>query len=212
MSLADEIQKLRDLHRSGALNEAEFETAKARLLGNGGPPSMPPAPEAAPPPVPSPAWSTAQNYAPPQATLATPGTGTDAATRQWAMLIHLSQLAGFIVPLAGMVVPIVLWQIKKRELPGIDAHGCHATNWIITELIFGIICIPLCFIIIGIPLLIALGLVGVIFPVIAGIKANNGELWRYPLSFTFFRPLAADGAVAAGSNPASGDDWPSLPR
>ncbi len=35
-SLADEIQKLRDLHQSGALNDAEFETAKARIPGNTG--------------------------------------------------------------------------------------------------------------------------------------------------------------------------------
>lgn len=193
MSLADEIQKLRDLHQSGALNDAEFEAAKARILGNSAPPPLPAAPEFAPPPGSVSDYPPAQHYAPPQAALGTPSGNSDAATNQWAMLIHLTQLAGFVVPVAGMVVPIVLWQIKKNELPGIDAHGCHSANWIITELILFAICIPLAFVLIGIPLLIVLGIVGVIFPVIAGIKANNGELWRYPLSFTFFRPQTSDG-------------------
>lgn len=37
------------------------------------------------------------------------------------------------------------------------------------------------FVFIGIFLMIALGLIGIAFPIIAGIKANNGEFWRYPL-------------------------------
>ncbi len=195
MSLADEIQKLRDLHRSGALNDAEFETAKARLLSGSVPPPLPSSPE------PGQGRDPAQHYAPPQAALTIAAGTNDSLTQQWAMLIHISQLAGFVVPLAGMVVPIVLWQIKKKELPGIDAHGCHSANWIITELILLAICIPLAFVLIGIPLLIVLGIVGIIFPVIAGIKANNGELWRYPMSFTFFRPQTVSGAESPDAPP-----------
>ncbi len=209
MNLADEIQKLRDLHQSGALNDAEFESAKARLLSGSAPP--PPVP----PPLPhahSFAQSPPSHYAPPMAPLVSrPAAGSSAATNQWAMFIHLSQLAGFIVPLAGMVVPIILWQIKKNELPGIDAHGCHAANWIITELILAIIFGILCLVLIGIPLLIILCVVGVVFPIIAGIKASSGELWRYPMSFTFFRPQAFVPPAEPASNAAQGD-WPDQQR
>jgi len=45
----------------------------------------------------------------------------------------------------------------------------------------------LIFVIIGIPLLLLLCLVGVIFPIIGGIKASDGQVWKYPLSITFFR-------------------------
>lgn len=211
MNLADDIQKLRDLHQSGALNDAEFEAAKSRLLGGSAPPPLPPAQSFSPPPPETYAQPPAHNYAPPQAPLTTPPAETDAATRQWAMLIHLTQLAGFVVPLAGLVVPIVLWQIKKQELPGIDAHGCHAANWIITELILGIVCIPLCFVLIGIPLLIVLGVLGIVFPIIAGVKANNGELWRYPMSFTFFRPQATVGTTSPDST-ANRAEWPDQTR
>jgi phage shock protein C len=39
MSTADELEKLRALHASGALNDAEFAHAKAQLLGTSGSPA-----------------------------------------------------------------------------------------------------------------------------------------------------------------------------
>jgi uncharacterized Tic20 family protein len=168
MSLADEIQKLQSLRQSGALSDAEFEAAKARLLGAGaGPPPVPPALPLAP---------------------AVPSAPSEESARQWAMFLHLSVLAGYVLPVAGLVAPVVIWQMKKKEMPWIDAHGCNAVNWIITFVIAFVVCIPLFLVLIGFPLMIALGVVGIIFPVVAAVKANNGELWRYPVSFTFFRP------------------------
>jgi uncharacterized Tic20 family protein len=105
----------------------------------------------------------------------------------WVVLIHLSQLFGFAVPMAGLVVPIVLWLLKKDESEVIDTHGRIVINWIITEFILMIVFIILCFILIGIPLLIALLVVGIIFPIIGAIKANNGEIWPYPCSIQFFK-------------------------
>lgn len=112
---------------------------------------------------------------------------TDKDTRQWAMFLHLSLLAGFVIPLAGLVAPIIIWQIKKEELPAIDAHGKVVMNWIISALIYGAVCFVLAFVIIGIPLLFVLSLLHVIFAIIGGIKANNGELWKYPLSISFLK-------------------------
>ncbi len=110
----------------------------------------------------------------------------DRQSRTWAMMLHLSMLAGiFAVPVAGLVVPILIWQLKKDEMPWLDPHGKNAVNWILSALLYAVICIPLVFVLIGIPLLMILGLLGVIFPVIAGIKANNGEVWKYPLSIRF---------------------------
>ncbi len=106
-------------------------------------------------------------------------------TRLWAMTLHLSLLAGFIVPLAGLVAPIVIWQLKKNDLPGIDVHGKIALNWIMSFVIYVVVSSILVFLLIGIPLLVVLGVLAVIFPLVGGIKANNGEAWRYPLSIRF---------------------------
>ena len=110
----------------------------------------------------------------------------DQATRQWATFLHLSLLAGILVPGAGFVLPIVLWQVKKDELPGIDAHGKVVANWLLSALIYGVASSLLMFVLIGFPLLGILALLTLIFPIIGGIKANEGVLWPYPLSIKFF--------------------------
>ena len=107
--------------------------------------------------------------------------------KQWAMLLHFSLLAGFVVPFAGLIAPIIIWQLKKTEFPEVDAHGKVVVNWMISGIIYGAVCFLLSFILIGIPLLIVLGALAVIFPIIGGIKANNGELWKYPLSIPFLK-------------------------
>ncbi len=160
MTLNEELQKLQQLHQTGVLSDEEYARAKARLLNN---PSS---------------FSTG----------AGDNTSTvDLQTRRWAMFLHLSQFAGYVVPLAGLVVPIVIWQLKKVELPGIDVHGKNVVNWIISEIIYAAIGFILTFVIIGSPLLIALGIIGIIFPIVGGIKANNGDVWKYPLSFSFLK-------------------------
>jgi len=104
----------------------------------------------------------------------------DRETRQWAMFIHFSILAGWAVPIGGLIVPIILWQIKKDELPGIVPHAHVVLNWIVTSLVYALICFILTFVIIGIFGFMALGLATIIFAVVGGIKANEGELWEYP--------------------------------
>lgn len=110
----------------------------------------------------------------------------DNEARQWATFLHLSLLAGVLVPGAGFVLPIILWQVKKDELPAIDAHGKVVVNWLISALIYGAVCGLLTFVLIGLPLLGILGLLSLIFPIIGAIKANEGVLWTYPLSIRIF--------------------------
>lgn len=111
----------------------------------------------------------------------------DQEARQWAMFLHLSQLAGFILPLLGLIAPIVIWQLKKEQYPMLDEHGKNVVNWIISELIYWAIAFVLMFVVIGIPLLFILGILGIVFPIIGGIKANNGELWHYPMTITIVK-------------------------
>ncbi len=108
-------------------------------------------------------------------------------TRQWAVLLHLSTLLGFVLPVLGFVVPIIIWQWKKSELPDIDAHGKIVANAIVSYIIWGAIALPLCILLIGFFLLWVLGILAVVFPIIAALKARDGELWDYPFCFKFFK-------------------------
>ena len=107
--------------------------------------------------------------------------------RQMGMFIHLSQLANIIVFPLGIIVPIVLWQTQKEKMPALDAHGKEAVNWMISETIYMVASIILIFALVGIILLPIVALIGIIFPIIGGVKANNGELWHYPLAIRFIK-------------------------
>lgn len=105
--------------------------------------------------------------------------------RLWATLLHLSLLAGLIVPLGGLVVPVVIYLVKKDDVPGLEPHWHVIVNWLLSVLIYGVISIILVVLAIGIFLLWALGLLALIFPIVGAIKANDGEVWSYPLSIRF---------------------------
>ena len=108
-------------------------------------------------------------------------------SRQWSMFLHLSVLTTYIVPLAGLVAPIVIWQMKKNDSPKLDTHGKIVVNWVLSMILYMIVSVVLSFVIIGLPMLLALVVLNIVFPIIGGIKANNGETWRYPLSIRFMK-------------------------
>ena len=64
----------------------------------------------------------------------------------------------------------------------VATNAREALNFHITVLIYGLCCIPLVFILIGIPLLIVLGLGSLVLAIIATIKASDGQCYRYPLT------------------------------
>lgn len=101
-------------------------------------------------------------------------------------LMHLSQFAGFIICGLGFLLPVILWVSRSKESREVDMHGKNIMNFMLSMLIYTIILIPLCFLIIGIPFLVVLGILEIIFIIMAAVKARNGEYWKYPLSITFF--------------------------
>ncbi len=109
-----------------------------------------------------------------------PAVNRDKETRQWAMFIHFSILAGWAIPLAGLIVPIILWQIKKDDLPGIVPHAHIVMNWMVTSLVYAAICFVLMIIVIGVFGFMVLGIATIIFAVVGGLKANEGIAWEYP--------------------------------
>lgn len=113
--------------------------------------------------------------------------GADKDTRLWSMILHFSLLTNCVVPIAGIVAPIVIWQIKKDDYPVLDLHGKNAVNWIISATIYAAISALLALAVVGFFLLFILGICSIVFPLIAGIKANNGIVWKYPLTYEFLK-------------------------
>ena len=127
-------------------------------------------------------------YSSPNAPVDDAGFGTtmsEASVRQWTMFIHLGALSGLMVPFGGIILPLVLWQVKKSESPEIDRHGREVMNGMISYFAYTIAAVILSLVLIGIPFLLALAVASLICPIIGGIKANEGVLFRYPLAIRF---------------------------
>ena len=167
MELTKELEKLERMRKRGALTEKEFKQAKDSLLRQSEPLSQ---------------------------KVSNTLSGVVSDPNSWPTMMHFSQFCGYLLPLAGLIVPIVLWQVMKEDSPNIDRHGRVVANWVISSLIYYLVAGLLTLIIIGVPLAIALAVIGLIFPIIGGIKASKGELWHYPLSIEFF-PVDPDPGV-----------------
>lgn len=110
------------------------------------------------------------------------GSGSpDRDSQQWGMIAHLSALIGFIIPFGNLIGPLVVWQMKK-DLPFVVDQGKEALNFQITVAIAVFVCILLSFVVIGMLLLPVVGIGALVLTVIAAIKANNGEAYRYPFA------------------------------
>jgi len=108
--------------------------------------------------------------------------------RLWAMICHLSALAGLVVPVVGCIVgPLIVWQIKKEEFPFVDEQGKEAVNFQISMLIYGVVAALLLFACIGTVLLPAVASFDWVFMLIAAVKANDGHHYRYPLTIRFIK-------------------------
>ena len=110
----------------------------------------------------------------------------------FCMLLHLSQLLIFTIPGIGLAVPIVLWAINKDTYPIVDQHGKIIFNWLISVFIYAVASGILFAAGIGVFMLVAVSIAMLAFPIIGGLKANDGTVWEYkvynyPVSIKFLK-------------------------
>ncbi|MEO8648226.1 MAG: DUF4870 domain-containing protein [Acidobacteriota bacterium] len=110
-----------------------------------------------------------------------------AEQRQMGLFLHLSQFANVIFFPLGIIAPILIWQLNKEKMPGLDAHGKMVTNWMISVTIYAIVSFVLMFVLIGFLTILAVAIMSIVFPIIGAINANKGELWEYPLTIKFLK-------------------------
>lgn len=107
--------------------------------------------------------------------------------KQWALICHLSGLGGYVIPFGNIIAPIIIWSVKKDEFPMVDEHGKEVVNFQISFTIWFFVAGIFVLLLIGIPILIALAVIHVVFIIIAALKADSGELYRYPLTIRFIK-------------------------
>lgn len=131
------------------------------------PPPVPPefpqaAPEAAPPPLPS------------------------REEQSWAIALHLSGFAGLILPSFGQIIaPLVIWLIKRPQSPLLDQVGKDVLNFQISYTIYTAVALALCWFCIGWVVLPVVGILWIVFMIIAAVKTSNGQSYAYPFTIRF---------------------------
>lgn len=105
---------------------------------------------------------------------------------QLIVITHLSQLVTLVTGFGSLLIPLILWITQKEKVYQMDAHGKNIINFQLSLIVYCILCIPL-ILLFGLGMLgfIALGIMSIVFPIINAIKASNGEIPTYPLSFKF---------------------------
>jgi uncharacterized Tic20 family protein len=99
--------------------------------------------------------------------------------KTWALVAHFGGiLVGFIAPLIAMLA-------KGNESPTVRAHSVEALNFQITWGIATIIASILAACTVGVLFFLPLitWVVIIVFSIIAGMKANEGQLYHYPATF-----------------------------
>ena len=104
------------------------------------------------------------------------GRGPSKDEKMWGMLAHLSAIV------LGFVGPLVIWLIKREEMPFVNDQGKEALNFQITVAIafaagFVISFIPF----VGCFVIPAVWIANIVMVVMAGLKANDGVAYRYPV-------------------------------
>ena len=107
--------------------------------------------------------------------------------RTWGMLCHLIAFSGVVIPFGFLIGPLVIWLIKKDEMPFVDDQGKESLNFQITMLIGVIIGVLLTFVLIGIPFLIVLTIYWLVVVIMAAVKANDGVAYRYHYAIRFLK-------------------------
>lgn len=108
--------------------------------------------------------------------------------RTWATLCHLSAFAGLLGNGIGYLLgPLIVWLVKRQEHPFVDEQGKEAVNFQLTMLIVFVVSLILSCVLIGIPMLMALGILEIVAPIVGAINASNGQHFRYPLTIRFIK-------------------------
>jgi len=120
-------------------------------------------------------------------------TTPSAEQRSWAMFCHLAALSAFFTGIGMILGPLIVWLIKRDEMPFVDDQGKEALNFNITLLLLGVVLGLFTLVTLGIgaliavPLGILIGLLWLIVTIIAAIKANDGEYYRYPFALRLIK-------------------------
>lgn len=87
----------------------------------------------------------------------------------------------------NFIVPLITYLVFKDRGPFVREHTRQALNFQLTMTVGYVAGAILSVIGIGLLISLAAGILSLVFGIIAAIKANNGEMYKYPVAIQFIK-------------------------
>lgn len=110
-----------------------------------------------------------------------PWTSVSSDEKLFAIFAHIGTI------ISSFLIPLIIWLVKKDDSKFVDYHGKEALNFQITMFLGYILGFILAFVVIGIFILFACWILSLVCAIIAALKANEGQPYRYPVSWRIIR-------------------------
>lgn len=104
--------------------------------------------------------------------------------RNWAVAAHLSSFVAAYLAL-GFIGPLIVLLAVGNRSAYVRQHAVEALNFNLSVLLYAGISAVLVLILIGLPMLLALGVLYVVSVILAAMAASRGTEYRYPLTIRF---------------------------
>ena len=105
-----------------------------------------------------------------------------------ALFAQLSVFSTFIIPFGSIIGPIVVKAIYETKYPELKEFFNESINFQLSVIIYSLICIPLCFVLIGFPLIIAISIMWLVCTLIGLSKVCNYDYsYKYPLTMRMIK-------------------------
>jgi hypothetical protein len=104
--------------------------------------------------------------------------------KTWALIAHFGGAAGMFVlgGVGGWIAPLIALVSRGNQSATVRQHAINALNFQLTWSIIGVIGYATICIIIGLIIFPIAALIGIIFGIIGGVRANDGQLYEYPVT------------------------------
>lgn len=110
-----------------------------------------------------------------------PWTSVSSDEKLFAIFAHIGTI------ISSFLIPLIIWLVKKDDSKFVDYHGKEALNFQITMFIGYILGFLLTFLLIGVFILFACWILSLVCAIIAALKANEGQPYRYPISWRIIK-------------------------
>ena len=105
--------------------------------------------------------------------------------KNMAVVCHVAAFAGLVIPFGNIAGPLVVWLLKRDEMPFVDDQGKESLNFQITMTIAFVIAALAILLLVGFLLLPVLGIYWLVAIIIAAVRTSEGKVYRYPFTFRF---------------------------